>query len=1699
MRRYLARHVLLHGRLRKRTFAVSVLLLIASPLLVIPSVLNPAAFQNAKNDDSLLVQGAIEEPRIDQSFALSDASGYEGVLNPVLVDQSGYAASENVSARTDSRSNLQYDLPIDDVHNWVADEAEVSVWNLQRLYAINGSFETGLPGVNQYPSFTYHPTSWEANATDMPAYSDDEQFAGYDGNGSKYVSVTSGGWKWGQFGFGHSPGTRVVWMQQIENTPYTEEFIFNLDYFYLSGPIDGPDGLDPVVGNASLNLFIDGEVVWSMSLLLIPQRGVWFNTGDIPITLTEAPSSFLLEVGIRIDEEMFLATADDYDGDPLHIEDGAANAAYISVYMDDISFIKATPPTAADVGLEFLVGGESAALTGSAGLYSASISNTSYWNTDPVTVSLNATRPVSFDYKTRLFSHRFTNSSWTTIAAYKGVQFTAVDGLSSQLGFYTYVGYMGDYEDPSMEILYPFDWDNATVSDPFLDDVTSYCTVGSGSIAVPTSIIDNLGWWHISLEAPNYGKSIASEILGSGWSPESIYRIGNTTRAAIEIGTATQEMDSLSGVNVTWLNSMGSVWESELLNGGLAGAVYGSSHVFNTSHSPAGEWCLTVRWNNGTEIAYRTAHFELHHSTTLYAEPASIDVIAGQTVNGLVRYIDGDTGTYLMDQTATMTGNWSTGFVAFGPDPVNNWWEASLRTNETGAGVFVVEVTVSRPYFDDASCYLTITSEYDTRLSSPDSPWTSAQWGEMKELTFFLEMYDFSTESWIPMDDASDLTVDLNWSSGYWSWSDEMLPGIYSTEVNTTALPSGNYLLNATFAKPAYRTSYSVLALIISPVATSLTIEGSSSTRLDIDDSWNITLIYRTSLNAPISGASVSVDEISPATGLDHTTVEAVPGQAGTYSLTITPRSAGVFTIRFLATEAHSEPATTVFVVVVNDVETSLTISGSHSVYIGLTDVYNTTFRYEMLNGTGIPDATIEIFYTGPTLSLTWDVSELGNGDYSIEVASTASGTFLVTIAASEEYYQSASDAFFLVVEDIATELTVLNGTADFVSFGSTYDLWVRYANSSGYGLDDADVEVVSCTPAVGLSWGSAVARGDGLFSMTLTPSVSNTFTLVLRANFTNHQTQFETFTLTATAIAASLTVLNTSTSISFDQTYELYVLYQSEALVGLENATLVVENPPASLGFSAFDNLGGGYYLITITPSAIGIYDIVIRASQAGYQSDVGGFTLGVSRIPTELVISGGISSDSVNYSSEYSLTVFYQRTDVSSNISDAIVAVETFPETGLDISILEVGDGYLIQANAEHIGRWTLSITAQKENYASSLAEFILDVDPLEIQVVLLSQASDTEGRLHQIRVGLTEAVSGLPVSAANVSYRISDTGTGEFVSMTETDEPGVYVSYYRVPVSDNPQGFTLKIMVEKENYFVPLGGLSQSFTILPDWGTRMGPLVAGSGSSLAFIIFLFVGYRTYRARKKRKILSALQVRRRFDDVQNIMGVIVLNKKSGLPIYSRILRGGFDESMVSAFITAITHFRSEFGMDERHWEYNVVPISDIISAVPTRTMIVAFLTVRPPSKYQEISMEAYGRAAGAMFDDIVETSRTFRITGDQAQLFNNLFLDLMDGILIERYHLKEDASLPKSMDCLASTAGLLEKGEGFRLEDLAKGMASCGVEETFAYKMVMDAVDGGMIRVSNGENANGVTSPFIDKIKQQMIDELKDTEDEE
>ncbi len=1740
-----------------------------------------------------------EQLKNDNSILSSNGDPYDGVLNPVAVEQSGYVTSGNISARTDTYENLVYDLPLDTTHSWVADQAEVSVWNLQRQYALNGSFSHGIAGININPNGTIdaYPLGWSANSTDGGDFPDDLQIASYDDTGRKFVVVESIGGKTGQQGYTHDGGTRIVWTQHVDNTPYSEDFLLSFDYFYVRGPLDY-DPAHPITGDINISVFVDGSTIWSFNLKDLAERGVWTSTGSIHVSIPGAPSSFDFAIGLDIPIDQYLDIRWDYDNNG--VADGVANAAYITVYLDDVAFVKETPPTPDQVDLQFSTGGVSELLSGSLGVYAASILNSSYWSAAIVPVSLSANASISFDYKTRLFSHRFTNSNWRTDIASTGVRYSIERGKSANLLLYTYVGYLGDYEDPMMTVNFPSDWENVTVSDPFLTDQTSFCTVYSDFFTIPTEIITYLGWWEIKFESPNYAKSIVVEKYDSDmtdWTVESIYRIGNSTRTKVTIGTAFETPITINSVNVSWLYPNGGEWVNESLNGGVAGVVTGSSHTFSSGTSPAGEWNVEILWVNGTEVAYDIALFEVHHSSVLIGNPEIIPVDAGELITAIVRFSDGDTGAYITDELTTVSGNWSLSTIFFDPNPVKNWWEVGLNTGDIGAGSFIVHVDALRPYFDPASCEILIVSTNVTRLNSPNAPWTSAKWGSKVTLTFNFEVYDYGSSSWGPVVNNSDVSAIVNWTVGYWNVSEDSTPGIYLFDIDTSALPSGTYLLGFNFTKPNHESQELFLTLIVSPMASSLVIFGGSSDRVDIEEPRVIKMRYSDEGGNPVQTANIVIDSITPSSGLSHTSIQAVSGEEGNYSLTVTPFSPTVFTIRFVSTGDDVEPASTVFVLLVNDVVTNLEIYSVPTIEIDLSDTYNTTLRYDMFNGTGIENADISVIYSGPASYLSWNISETlsgnytiqfaaglpatyvitiiaskqyyqqaahsfslivkniptnlqlsvgssvdmgltdtyemtilyemdngtgiedatiqvvhsgslpaisslvssnGLGNYSIHFTATLAGSYLVTISATKQFHQGTAGSFLLVVRDISTTFASLNGTGALVGFGHDYRFFVSYQNGSGYGLSGANVSVVDADP--GISWDDAEMVTPGIYSILLTPLVSDSFSLVVQASLLNHQTKIVFFTLTVTAIPTTLVTLNLSTSIAVDQYCTVYLEFQDEDSTALENAILGILNPPSGIDYSLFEELGNGVYRVTLTPLIIGTFDIVFRAQKDGYQLDYAGFTLTATIIQTELRTDGGVSRDSVMYSNQYELPIFYERTDLNQNVSLASIDLKSSPTIGLSWSVEDLSTGYLLTINSNRTGRWTLTITANRTNYAISSIQFILDITPIPISVEYLSERSVMEGTPFEVSLRLTIQGTQTPIRNASVSYRISSTGTGQFIGLEESQTPGIYSGTFTIPLYLDTTEYTVEVRVDKENY--ELLGASITFTILKGNNDilRWTPVISVSGISISLIIGMAVGLRVYNTRKRRRNLEALQVKKRFDDVSNILGIIVLHKNTGLPVYSKMIKGGFEEAMVSAFITAITHFRSEFQMDEKHWEFNIIPISDIISAVPTKSLIVAFITVRPPSKFQETSMAAFGRATGALFDEILADSRVGIVDESQTEVLDTLFYDLLDGYLIERFHTTKDAEFPKSMTCLVNTAHQLENGEGFKLEDLAKGMASCGIEESHAYKLVMDAIDDDLIEMTKETNhESDIPAPPSDIKEILGLDDFETREDDE
>ncbi|NHI90474.1 MAG: hypothetical protein EAX87_13210, partial [Candidatus Thorarchaeota archaeon] len=227
---------------------------------------------------------------------------------------------------------------------------------------------------------------------------------------------------------------------------------------------------------------------------------------------------------------------------------------------------------------------------------------------------------------------------------------------------------------------------------------------------------------------------------------------------------------------------------------------------------------------------------------------------------------------------------------------------------------------------------------------------------------------------------------------------------------------------------------------------------------------------------------------------------------------------------------------------------------------------------------------------------------------------------------------------------------------------------------------------------------------------------------------------------------------------------------------------------------------------------------------------------------------------------------------------------------------------------------------------------------------------------------------------------------------------------------------------------------------------------------------IVGAVAGQKTRSRRIRKKHAEALLIKNRFNDANNILGFLVLHKLSGMPIYSRLFKGGLDEGILSAFISAIMHFRTEFESSKERDEYVIIPISEVVRVVPTGHLICAFITVTSPSVEQEAKMKSYARAIGMMFDETLAEVSVEVIDEKMSATFGLMFDDFMDGLLIRRYQ-KSERKFPKSLRFIEKAIPLEERDGTFSLVRLIRLLASSGVSEDEVYVGMGRAIDGDYI----------------------------------
>ncbi|MFW9964402.1 MAG: hypothetical protein ACFFCX_12600 [Candidatus Sifarchaeia archaeon] len=225
---------------------------------------------------------------------------------------------------------------------------------------------------------------------------------------------------------------------------------------------------------------------------------------------------------------------------------------------------------------------------------------------------------------------------------------------------------------------------------------------------------------------------------------------------------------------------------------------------------------------------------------------------------------------------------------------------------------------------------------------------------------------------------------------------------------------------------------------------------------------------------------------------------------------------------------------------------------------------------------------------------------------------------------------------------------------------------------------------------------------------------------------------------------------------------------------------------------------------------------------------------------------------------------------------------------------------------------------------------------------------------------------------------------------------------------------------------------------------------------------VVTVFVSRRFYMAMVAKRNVELMSLEGRIDDAKNLIGLLVIHRAIGLPVYSKILKGGFQEALLSSFISAISQFRSEFSMDEPTW--TAIPITEAILAVQTQALICAIITVEAASYRQKTQLEAFGREVGGLYDHEDDTMRRIVRTPSLNGIFDPIYESHFDGQLMKRY-VGVTKSLPKHLSLISDALETMEIDHGVSVEALIKAISVLGYSERHSYKTVLDAVDNGYL----------------------------------
>lgn len=1360
--------------------------------------------QNWSEEEQPLQRDSDVPTTFDSTNTAADGETLEGIIDPVLVEQAGYYSSSNQTGRTDTGVDTSQNLTIDEQNEWIGSRAELDVYSLNRLYVRNGSFDDGIAGKNQNPPPTdYNPYGWTANSDD--GGTEENQFAAYEQQSDPYVTVENQAVEGGLFSdyYDHNTGTYVVWRQTVENAPFTTDFIFSFNYLYFSGPLYRTGGDDPG-GDAWLIIAVDGSIVWNQSLLSLGSRNTWYNTGDVQLSLPSVGDSFTFSIGLYIADGMRLYSNRDYDNDGVN--DGTGNAASIIAHLDDVSLIGSDHPSFESVELQFRAGTQTTDINGVNGVGNATIINSNFWTSDPLEVEILSNTSVEVQYRSRLLSHRFINSSWSTDESKPGVAFSVLSGESPEMTLFAYVGLVDPYEDFYVNFIYPKDWNNATVLNPFLSDVTSDTTSSEGLLTIPTELLSVLGWWKISFESPNYLQQKEVEMFNEdSWTSTTMLRPSNTSRVSVEIGSSSSAPILSSEVNVTWFQPNGTMWsEQQILN--LTGSIGSTSPLlFGPLNTSAGLWTVTIVWTNGTEVAYGTTDFDFYRTATLEPIYDSLSADFGDVISNSLRYKDEETGEDLLETDASLSANWSTTTVILSPNFVRNWWEGDFDTGLVGGGTFRVYVNASKPYYDNVSASFTVESTYETTAAiiAPATETVEIYPNDTIQVTV-----NYTRQNGLGIEGGSlEITYTSTEEGLNWHSVQDYNNGSYSISIlaNTSAI----YTITTTLSKTAHYPASDSFTLIVNELPTQISRLNGTADTVEFGKSYHLSLRYSNVSGYGLAGATVSIVGVSPF-GLNVT--EILDRGEGYYSLQLLPESADLYTILIELNIKNYESQTTTFSLNVEEIGTSLLVSETSSA-APVNQSYTLQLQYLDSDSVGLNGAQLELLNPDDYVSRS-SFSDLGGGFYNVTLNSSEVGTYDLLFRASLPNYQNSSQSFTLVVTVIPAQVRLACEIASLsTQHGETVEAYAFYERTDmAVNITGATISV---SPSASIGLDIVVNDYGSYYALELTGYQLGSWQLTITANKSDYQSATTSLILEVEAIASSVDIVNIDglpVERGLNESFEVRFYYSRMNGSGIPDAlvNLSYSSDARGLNWSLPVDYGNGTYSISVRINIASTYSVNVISSKEFYTTSFDSFTTVANEINTEISILNG-TTGKARFGESFNLALMYTNASGYGLWGASVNILSVEPSSSLaPTTVHDLGDGcYTLVLDFERAGTYSLTIETNLTNHEAQIVTFTITVS--EIPTVLRAIESSVTLAIdlsYTLTLSLEDdtgfGLSGAELELVNQPSAVTssdwvDTGSGDYNVTLAADEVGVYDLLFRSQLANyqnSTETFTLLV---------------------------------------------------------------------------------------------------------------------------------------------------------------------------------------------------------------------------------------------------------------------------------------------------------------